>query len=85
MAERIVNAQPNWISFSVDGKHDVYNSIRKPQVARLKGETPDVFSTVLKNIKLVRDARDRLGLKKPLIRATLYIRRYLIIHQRQKS
>ena len=32
-----------------------------------------MFSTVLKNIKLVRDARDRLGLKKPLIRSnTIY-------------
>lgn len=69
MAERIVKAQPNWISFSVDGKNDVYNAIRKPQVARQRGETPDVFSKVLNNIRLVRAARQRLGLSKPLIRS----------------
>jgi len=47
LAKRIVKAQPNWISFSIDGIGEVYNKIRKSK----KKTEANPFETVVANIK----------------------------------
>lgn len=73
LAERIVLAQPNWISFSIDGQGNTYNTIRKPQWARRTGQTPDMFSKVLETIKKMKEFKECNSLSRPLIRSnTIY-------------
>jgi len=66
MAERIVAAQPNWISFSIDGLGAVYNKVRTPP--KQKGTSYDAFEVVAGNIRNLVAARNKAGLKRPQIR-----------------
>ena len=63
LAERIVDAQPSWLSFSIDGLEESYNLIRTPP----KG-TKNAFLTVISNIKRLIKIRDSKGFTKPQIR-----------------
>lgn len=65
LVKKIVDAQPNWISFSVDGLGEVYDKVRE-QVKTDNGENP--FELIVKNIKMLVEERDRRGLTKPQIR-----------------
>lgn len=58
LSEELVRAGLDWISISFDGMGEVYNRIRKPAV----------FDETVAKIKDLRAVRDRLGMKKPLIR-----------------
>lgn len=70
LIEKIVKAQPNWISFSIDGLIGEYNKIRKP-VKTDNGKEP--FDIVINNLKKMITLRDEIGLKKPQIRTnTIY-------------
>jgi len=66
LVKKIVDAQPNWISFSVDGLGETYDKVRE-QVKTDKGENP--FELLVKNIKMLVEERDRRGLAKPQIRS----------------
>ena len=69
MIEKIVKAQPNWISFSVDGLAEDYNKIRKSE----RKESSDPFESVITNIKKIVEVRDLSGLHRPQIRTnTIY-------------
>jgi sulfatase maturation enzyme AslB (radical SAM superfamily) len=63
LAEAIVEAQPSWLSFSIDGLEESYNLIRTPP----KG-TINAFKTVISNIKRLVKIRDSKGLTRPQIR-----------------
>ena len=65
LIEKIVLAQPNWISFSVDGMDDGYGKIRKSLKAE---EAEDPFQVVVSNIKKMVEIRDTLGFTRPQIR-----------------
>jgi hypothetical protein len=70
LIEKIVQAQPNWISFSIDGLHETYDKIRAP-VPGDRGRRP--FEVVLGHLKKMVEVRDRLGQKLPQIRTnTIY-------------
>lgn len=70
LIERIVKAQPNWISFSIDGMDDAYDSIRG-SIPGEQDRTP--FAVVFENLKKMVTIRDGLGLKLPQIRTnTIY-------------
>lgn len=58
IAEQLVDAGLDWISFSIDGMDDVYNKIRAPAK----------FHETREKIIYLCQYRDRKGLKKPLIR-----------------
>jgi len=58
LAERLVMAGLDWISVSFDGMGEVYNRVRKPAV----------FEEMVDKITYMRRYRDKLGLKRPLIR-----------------
>ena len=66
LVKKIVDAQPNWISFSVDGLGETYDKVRE-QVKTDKGQNP--FELLVKNIKMLVRERDRRGLAKPQIRS----------------
>jgi hypothetical protein len=66
LVKKIVDAQPNWISFSVDGLGETYDKVRE-QVKTDKGQNP--FDLLVKNIKMLVEERDRRGLVKPQIRS----------------
>ena len=66
LVKKIVDAQPNWISFSVDGLGETYDKVRE-QVKTDKGENP--FELLVKNIKMLVEERNRRGLAKPQIRS----------------
>jgi len=66
LVKKIVDAQPNWISFSVDGIGEIYDKVRE-QVNTDKGANP--FKLLVKNIKMLVEERDRRGLTKPQIRS----------------
>ena len=51
MAEKIVLAQPSWISFSIDGLHDEYNKIRTP--ANKLNTDYNAFERVVHSINLL--------------------------------
>ena len=65
LIEKIVLAQPNWISFSVDGMDEGYGKIRKSLKAE---EAEDPFQVVVSNIKKMIEIRDTLGFTRPQIR-----------------
>lgn len=70
LIEKIVKAEPNWISFSIDGLEEEYNKIRKP-LAEEKAESS--FGIVLDNLNKMVALRDELGLKRPQMRSnTIY-------------
>jgi MoaA/NifB/PqqE/SkfB family radical SAM enzyme len=65
LIEKIVKAQPNWISFSIDGMFEDYGKIRKV----LKSEEgKDPFQVVIGNMKKMIEVRNELGLSRPQIR-----------------
>ncbi|HPN32251.1 MAG TPA: radical SAM protein [bacterium] len=56
----LIGAGLDWLSISFDGyEKEVYESIRKPAI----------FEKVIENVKFIRSERERLKLKKPIIRA----------------
>ena len=63
LADAIVDAQPSWLSFSIDGLEEAYNLIRTPP----KG-TVNAFENVINNIKNMVKIRDSKGLTRPQIR-----------------
>ena len=66
MAKAIIDAEPSWISFSIDGMGDTYNKIRTPK--NKKGTDYDAFSVVMKNIERLADIRNAAGKTRPQIR-----------------
>ncbi len=66
MAEKIVDAEPNWISFSVDGLGGTYNKVRTPP--NKVGTDFDAFQVVVDNIKRLIRIRDARGKTRPQIR-----------------
>ena len=70
LIEKIVKAQPSWISFSVDGFGDDYGKIRKSMKLE-KGKMP--FGIVVDNIKKMVQVRNELGFTRPQVRSnTIY-------------
>jgi MoaA/NifB/PqqE/SkfB family radical SAM enzyme len=65
LIEKIVKAQPNWISFSIDGMFEDYGKIRKV-LKREEGKDP--FQVVIGNMKKMIEVRNELGQSKPQIR-----------------
>lgn len=65
-ARAIVDAEPNWISFSVDGLAPSYNKIRTPPSKA--GGSYDAFETVTGNIRRLVEMRDAAGKTRPRIR-----------------
>jgi len=71
MARAIVDAEPSWISISIDGLEENYRKIRTP--ANKKGNDYNAFQKVLRSIEVLVSYRDKLGKKRPQIRAnTIY-------------
>jgi MoaA/NifB/PqqE/SkfB family radical SAM enzyme len=70
LIEKTVKAQPNWISFSIDGLGPQYNKIRR-SVAKDRGK--DAFDSVILVMKKMIEVRDGLGFTRPQIRTnTIY-------------
>ena len=69
MAEKIVDAEPSWISFSFDGIGEAYNKIRTPTKFKGKESKYNAFEVVSSNIKRLVKIRDRAGKKRPQIRS----------------
>jgi len=55
---RVIDAGIDWITISVDGLEDVYDSVRKPLT----------FSDTLERIKEIKRYKDERGLKRPVIK-----------------
>jgi len=72
LTQKIVDAEPNWINFSVDGLDDTYNKIRKSRIDDFDdGLTP--FSRVAINIYNMIAYRNFCGKTRPQIRTnTIY-------------
>ena len=71
MAKAIVEAEPSWISISIDGLEENYRKIRTP--ANTKGNDYNAFQKVLRNIEVLVSYRDKQGKKRPQIRTnTIY-------------
>lgn len=71
MAKEIIEAEPNWINFSIDGLGQTYNNIRTPK-AKSKNNY-NAFDVVTNNIKRLIKYRDEKGLTKPQLRSnTIY-------------
>lgn len=71
MAQGIIEAEPNWINFSIDGLGSVYNRIRKP--AGKQNPDSDPFDQVVQNIRRLVELRDAAGKTRPQIRTnTIY-------------
>lgn len=69
MARAIVEAEPSWINFSVDGLSEVYNKVRTPRrYKRKKGINYNAFEVVIDNIKQLVAIRDGAGKTRPQIR-----------------
>jgi len=68
LIKKIVLAQPNWISFSIDGMGANYDKIRKSVKGEdvKNGESP--FKIVIDNIKKLIEIRDKQGFTRPQIR-----------------
>ena len=67
LAQKLVEAQPNWINFSIDGTHETYNKIRTPVSKRVTNY--DEFKKVISNIKNIVEIINKLNLKRPQIRS----------------
>lgn len=71
MARAIAEAEPSWVSVSVDGLQDNYNKIRTP--AQKIGTQYNAFSEVTGNIRRIIKFRNNLGKTRPQIRTnTIY-------------
>lgn len=70
VAEKIIEAEPSWISFSIDGLEQAYNKIR---VTRNNKEGFNGFLHVTENIKNLIALRNEKGKTRPAIRVnTVY-------------
>jgi hypothetical protein len=70
MVHAIVDAEPSWLSVSIDGLGDTYNRIRFPKSGT---ETESPFETVANNIRRIIAARNVAGKTRPQIRTnTIY-------------
>ena len=67
MIDEIIDAQPNWISFSIDGLEAEYNKIRTPPNKK-NDKNFNAFRLVLSNIQKLAEKRDAMGKKLPRIR-----------------
>ncbi len=65
LLEKTVRAQPNWLSFSIDGLDEDYAKIREP-VKTDAGQDP--FKLVVDNIQKIVELRDRLAQTRSQIR-----------------
>ncbi len=68
LIEDILEAQPNWISFSVDGLEEEYNKIRTPRNKK-NDENYNAFKIVTENIQKLSTRRDEKKLKLPRLRS----------------
>jgi len=66
MAKGIVEAEPTWINFSIDGLKDEYNKIRTPP-NKTKCNY-DAFEEVSNSIKLISKYKKELNKNRPIIR-----------------
>tara|TARA_B100000989_G_C19529214_1_gene468687 strand:+ start:2358 stop:3656 length:1299 start_codon:yes stop_codon:yes gene_type:complete len=66
MAEKIVLAEPSWISFSIDGMYEDYNKIRTP--ANKLDTDYNAFERVSHSIRLLNKFKKKHSLKRPQIR-----------------
>jgi sulfatase maturation enzyme AslB (radical SAM superfamily) len=66
MARQIVDAEPNWINFSIDGMETAYNKIRTPR--NKIGTDYNAFKVVTGNLKRLVDIRNACGKTRPQIR-----------------
>ena len=64
MAKKICEAEPSWISFSIDGLENAYNKIRTPENKK-NDPTFTAFEIIVQNIKKLRNFRDGLGNSRP--------------------
>ena len=67
MAEKIVLANPSWISFSIDGIHETYNKIRTP-ANKLEDKNFNAFDVVCNSIKLLNKYKKLHNKTRPSIR-----------------
>jgi|GEM_PF-2719365 len=65
-ARKIVDAEPSWLSFSIDGMEDAYNKIRTPPNKRKTNY--NAFQTVSESIKRIVRIRDEKGKTRPQVR-----------------
>ncbi|RJQ28974.1 radical SAM/SPASM domain-containing protein [Candidatus Parcubacteria bacterium] len=69
LIKRIVQAEPNWLSFSIDGLGQTYAKIRPA----LKREEAEPFDIAMRNLKAIVEERERQGKSRPQIRTnTIY-------------
>ena len=67
MAQAIVDAEPSWISVSIDGLGEDYNKIRTPKSKQ--GTDHDAFAVVLGNVRRLVQARRAAGKTRPQLRS----------------
>lgn len=67
VARELVEAEPSWISISMDGLGENYNRIRTPKT--MHGTDHDAFAVVVENISRLRRIRDEAGKTRPQIRS----------------
>ncbi|MBD3267913.1 hypothetical protein GF373_14705 [bacterium] len=71
MAQGIIEAEPNWISFSVDGLEPAYNKIRTPKARQ--NTNYNAFKKITENIQYLVALRNEQGKTRPQIRVnTIY-------------
>jgi len=71
MAEAIVEAEPNWLSFSIDGLETAYNKIRTPKSKQ--GTDYNAFQEMIANIQRLVHLREAKKKDMPRIRVnTIY-------------
>jgi MoaA/NifB/PqqE/SkfB family radical SAM enzyme len=71
MAEAIVDAEPSWISFSIDGLEKNYNKIRTP--VQKQGTDYNAFQQLVETMKRIITLRDARRKTRPQIRTnTIY-------------
>ena len=68
VAEGIVDAAPNWISFSIDGLESAYNKIRTPPDKKKNDKDYNAFKIVTNNIRKLVEIRDKNKKSLPRIR-----------------
>ena len=72
MAEQLIEAEPSWISFSIDGLEKNYNKIRTP-LNKLKDQNFNAFVRSTSNILLLDKLRKKHGKDRPQLRCnTIY-------------
>ena len=67
MAKKIVEAEPSWISFSIDGLDEKYNEIRTP-ANKLNDKSYNAFEKVSESIRLLVKYKKLLKKTRPSIR-----------------